>query len=72
MSKGFPTGYRRDPSAVVKVNHGSLKNLYQKQILYQKQMDPSYEKGKENLYGCHEIRRERIRADRGAQQARKA
>ena len=41
-SKGFPTGYRRDPSAVVKINRGSLENLYQKQILYQKQMNPSY------------------------------
>ena len=40
-SKGFPTGYRRDPSAVVKINRGSLENLYQKQILYQKQMNPS-------------------------------
>ena len=41
-SKGFPTGYRRDPSAVVKINRGSLENLDQKQILYQKQINPSY------------------------------
>ena len=33
--KGFPTGYRRDPSAVVKINRGSLENLYHKQILDQ-------------------------------------
>ena len=48
-SKGFPTGYRRDPSAVVKINRGSLENLYHEQILNQKQMNPSYSRKKYTL-----------------------